>query len=384
MPETFAAERAPRRTRATSSRLLALDGLRGVAATVVLLHHAFLTVPGFAAAYFPGSGPRLSALTDSPLHVVAAGPEAVLVFFVLSGFVLVRSTHVRGFTWRRYYPQRILRIYVPLLGALVVAAVLFVVRPPFGEHAGPWLSAHDDPVTWAGVVGAVTLAQPVNPLNSVLWTLRLEVAFSLVLPIVVLVAGRLPRSAALGLLGGTVIASGVLSVWGSAELRTLPAFAAGALLARIVPDDGAPAGSRPWWRTGGGRPWAARLGTGALWIALLVLLTAPWWCAPGDPGTQRALFPLAVLAAVTMVWATAVGAAPRWLSSPLAVWSGGISFSLYLVHEPLLVTVTATLPGQPWAVFVVGIPLSVVAAACFRRWWERPAQRFAKRVTTRP
>jgi peptidoglycan/LPS O-acetylase OafA/YrhL len=68
-----------------------LDGLRGVAASVVVVHHLILaSVAGLAIAYT--AGPRSHGidhlLTYTPLHVIWAGPQFVIVFFVLSGLVL--------------------------------------------------------------------------------------------------------------------------------------------------------------------------------------------------------------------------------------------------------------------------------------------------------
>ena len=80
---TPAASTAPR----GAGRLRELDGLRGLAAVVVLIHHCLLTVPALAeVGARPGTVPggaleRLLALT--PAHLLWGGYEAVLVFFIL-------------------------------------------------------------------------------------------------------------------------------------------------------------------------------------------------------------------------------------------------------------------------------------------------------------
>jgi hypothetical protein len=76
-----------------SGRLPSLDGLRGVAALIVVVHHTLLTVPSLSVAYFldgPAAvrGSKAWWLSWTPLHLIWAGGEAVIVFFVLSGFVL--------------------------------------------------------------------------------------------------------------------------------------------------------------------------------------------------------------------------------------------------------------------------------------------------------
>jgi peptidoglycan/LPS O-acetylase OafA/YrhL len=73
-------------------RLRSLDGLRGVAAIVVVAYHSLLISPSLAEIVVnnqpaePGSFWDL--LLHSPLRILIAGNEAVIVFFVLSGLVL--------------------------------------------------------------------------------------------------------------------------------------------------------------------------------------------------------------------------------------------------------------------------------------------------------
>lgn len=91
---------------AQPQRLSSLDGLRGIAAVVVLIHHALLTLPQLADAYYDMDGlSEISLawiLTYTPLHVFWAGAEAVSLFFILSGIVLTLPVlRARGrFTWK--------------------------------------------------------------------------------------------------------------------------------------------------------------------------------------------------------------------------------------------------------------------------------------------
>src|SRR3954462_13179518 len=89
----------------TASRLDFLDGLRGLAALYVVLHHAALEVPG-------GS---LSPVSGIFRGLLRQGHFAVAVFIVLSGYCLMRpvasdpSGRVRG-GWRAYLLRRARRI----------------------------------------------------------------------------------------------------------------------------------------------------------------------------------------------------------------------------------------------------------------------------------
>ena len=98
--------------RVSAGRVVSLDGLRGLAALVVMVHHGLLTWPALAAQYDgPNRGSGTWWLTFTPLHLIWAGTEAVVVFFVLSGIVLTRPFLLRrGGGWPAYYGRRLLRL----------------------------------------------------------------------------------------------------------------------------------------------------------------------------------------------------------------------------------------------------------------------------------
>ncbi len=63
-------------------------------------------------------------LYRTPLRVLWAGPEAVLVFFVVSGFVLTLPLARSGrFEWLVHYARRALRPYLPVFGIGMVLAL---------------------------------------------------------------------------------------------------------------------------------------------------------------------------------------------------------------------------------------------------------------------
>ena len=127
------------------ARLTALDGLRGLAALVVVLYHASKIV---APTLEGTAGTVYRVLADSPAKIVFAGTEAVLVFFALSGLVVALPAFRRGFGWRAYFGSRLIRLYLPVWGALLVAAglIALVPRHPSRVSTGSWLqtaTAHE-------------------------------------------------------------------------------------------------------------------------------------------------------------------------------------------------------------------------------------------------
>jgi peptidoglycan/LPS O-acetylase OafA/YrhL len=74
----------------------------------------------------------------------------------------------------------------------------------------------------------------------------------------------------------------------------------------------------------------------------------------------------------------------------VVLWLGAVSYSLYLVHLPVIDTVVAGLwkltpQSVPMAVggVIVGAAVSLAAAALLRRWVEVPALRWSHRVRAR-
>ena len=57
--------------------------------------------------------------------------------------MLVRAAERPGFRWRAYYPSRMLRLYLPVWGALVLGFVLYEAVPRTVELGRSWwLNAH--------------------------------------------------------------------------------------------------------------------------------------------------------------------------------------------------------------------------------------------------
>ena len=359
------------------ARLSALDGLRGVAALVVLLSHVLVASSPTLAGAFLIERPDVRTwsahwwLLETPLQIVWAGHSAVVVFFVLSGFVLALPLAGGSrFDARRYYPRRLLRLYLPVWAAIVLAALLHaVVERPLDPAASWWLNAHTQPM---GVREAAENAALVHrpggwAFTSVLWSLRWEVLFSLALPLYVLGTALAARRGLSWLAAAAALF--VMTAGDRASLIYLPCFLLGTLLAYE-------------------RPRMERLGTrlaesGALRVLLpvaaVLLLTARWW---GDTGARAAQPLVATGAALAVALAIAHGPMRAALERRPAQWVGRRSFSLYLVHEPLVVTAAFLLGGDTSTVLLaaVSLPLALGVAHLFFGLVERPSLRLSRRA----
>jgi peptidoglycan/LPS O-acetylase OafA/YrhL len=357
-----------------STRLAPLDGIRGLAALVVLVHHCLLVVPVLAAPDGAQGHGDFTWFVNSPLHLVWAGGEAVVVFFVLSGIVLTLPVlRARPFDWLAYYPARLLRLYLPVIASvLLAAAVTIAIQPSASESTSSWFRHHDTPVTPSRMLHTSVLVFGTEWLNSPLWSLRWEVLFSLLLPVYVIVYVRiLPRPLGVALAVALVfVGSGI----GKDNVFYLSVFALGVLLAR----DFGPLRDRLTARISGrGGGWWV-VGIGAFTV---VTLTWRWtFLGLGMTGISLWWRAMAALGAVTLILLAATWPSfGRFLARPACQWAGRLSFSLYLTHEPIVVAVGRLVPGDlTGLVPVIAIPIALVVAYVFYRAVERPGHRLAR------
>ncbi|MFE4666266.1 acyltransferase family protein [Streptomyces sp. NPDC056716] len=297
-----------------------IQGLRAVAVSLVVLSHA--AVPPFSGGYV-----------------------GVDVFFVISGFLitssLLRELSTTGrISIRTFYARRALRL-LPASTLVVVATLagswLFLSKARFTEYAGDALSSALYAVNFRyALSGTDYLAEgsPPSPFQH-FWSLAVEEQFYLLWPLLLMLSwqamGR-RRFLAVPLIVLCLVSLGlsVLTTSGSpswAYFGTHTRFwelGIGALLALFATRLGRlPAGI------------AAPMAWGGV---LCILLSAVLY----DDGTPFP-GPYALLPVLGAVLVLAGGGHPapygaRWLLARRpAVWIGGLSYSWYLWHWPLLV-----------------------------------------------
>ncbi|MCJ0978356.1 acyltransferase [Rhodococcus sp. ARC_M12] len=362
---------------ADRDRFDSLDGLRGVAALTVLIHHGLLSSTTFSDSYRSTDDLSLLTyiLTYSPLHLLWAGTEAVIIFFILSGFILMRQRlRSNPEPWAAYYPKRLVRLYVPIIAAVAFSATVALAVKRSHDSDNWWLNIHENPsaanILWDSVILSGT-----SSVNTALWSLRWEVWFSLLLPAFVLIAS-IRRFHFLLTLFSLYAFSALGSVTQTAPLQLLPLFGIGVVLATAYEQIA---------NTYTKYIKQSKIRSIALILIATMLVTMNWTIG----GITSSKYLSAIGSASLLIGATLLVTislldplAHRFLTLRPISWLGSRSFSLYLTHEPVVVSIAyiASSPVTPAPTLIVGIPLSLAIAELFHRAVERPSHHLARRV----
>jgi peptidoglycan/LPS O-acetylase OafA/YrhL len=370
----------PVRSPGGPARFYELDSLRGLAAMAVFFAHA----NGFIGIANPDipfkTHPLAFLIVHSPLHALWGGHEAVILFFMLSGFVL-SLPWLRGeaASYPRFAFKRICRIWIPYVAASIVAlalrAAFYTKRlPGMGEFFDASWSGHLTAAKLAGIASLVGYFDP-DIFDLATWSLVHEMRISLIFPFLMLaVAGRswkrvLAGAFLLSFAAGAVrkLAHPVLAtdVWYT--LHYIAFFLVGYLLAANMQSLRAVA-----------RHSSLIFATG------MCFYTYDYWFFP----RIRALhlphigdWFIAAGSVLLIVAALSPGGFAHTLRHSSTVWLGRISYSLYLYHAPVMLSLIYALHGviRPvWAV-LLAIPVTLLVSAASYRWVELPAIRLARR-----
>ncbi len=348
-----------------------IDGLRALAVAAVVLFH--FDVPGFS-----------------------GGFVGVDVFFVISGFLITRimvaEIEATGrLSFARFYARRARRILPALFATVLLSAIpAFLLFSPdllarFGGSAVTALLSVSNLFFWqeSGYFDTEAVTKPL--LHT--WSLGVEEQFYLVWPLLILaLAARAPRRAAWGVVA-VGLASFALNAWflaGDATGTIAEAFPAAAPWARAAP-------STVFFLTpfrmfefaiGAALVWVLRTGIASRWLleammglglALIVAAVLVY-----DSGTTFPYFAALVPCAGTaLVIAGTRAPALGWLlRNRVAVGLGLISYSVYLVHWPLVVfwrQYTAAPVGAGETVALVAV--TILLALTMYRFVEVPFRR---------
>ena len=331
-----------------------IDGLRGIAVWLVVLHHAGLACPG--------------------------GFIGVDVFFTISGFLvggrLLDSVRGHEFAWGRFIERRSRRILpaaLLMMTCTAVACPLFLFQRDLDQH---WDALTQTQILLANVHFADTVdyfsGDSVPLLH--MWSLAVEEQFYLLLPAVLMCTQRFSKpTQQIGLL---VLA--MASFWWSAlsvsEFTTMSYY-------------GLP--SRAWQLLAGtlAATWNSqrdfgRWGVPVRGVALLTILASSIYLSEASsfPGWNAVPVTMATAVLLASAWPK-----DEWLSrlmtSRWITFQGKISYGLYLWHWPILAITLYRLGEIDTVTGVLGVMAAVGVSVLSWKYFENPI-RYQSLLTT--
>lgn len=349
-----------------------LDGLRGVAATIVLFAHSMIAFLPSVVTFSEGEGHHYwleRGLGLSPLGWIWNGEFAVCIFFVLSGYVLSDFCSRTRISFPAQVVRRYFRLALPMLITSFFAYFLMKIGAYKNYAAATevtrsgWLSmwyrgfdASFFDMVYEAVYGAFIKGSAAY--NSNLWTMKIELVGSFYIFLV------------RALFDSRTLRGAVLCVFIFLNYNNFYSlFAFGALFydwedlakqiyAKLIPDDqlrervaffgclfGTYAGAYPHVQPGMTAPWH-------FFLPYSGIYTLGWH----------------MIGSVVLVFSLLSSSTVQgWLSGAKAQFLGRVSFVLYLIHLPIICSLGAglalLLKSLPYYLNVaISAPLTISAA----------------------
>ena len=340
---------------AAKPRLPFIIALRAVASIIILWHHFALYPPlrGWAA-----------PLAGHVLDWFEVNARATQVFFVIGGYVLARSLSHHRWNLRQvgtFVAQRYCRLGLPYLAVVVLIIPIYLL-------AGDTLpeAVVGSPASLPQVLAHLFFVQDLldyEQLSAGLWFVCINFQLGLMYVAMlwlrdVLSSGRdRPGPDIVGWLGWSLSLYSLfhfnldetMDGWG---LYFFPSFFAGIVIHRSL---------------------SAGKTKAEFWLYELTLATAMIF-------EWRWRLASAFIVGLLLFAADHAGWGYRWPRGRVVAWLGKVSYSLFLVHFPVLVLVSTLWVRLEWdspALALTGLgvsfALSLLSAALFHRWVEQPA-----------
>lgn len=358
-----------------------LDGLRGVAALMVLLYHIFNDSKSFF-------------VWPTPVNEFFHSFLGVDFFFILSGFVMGYAYDMQ---WNRmslggFIKRRLIRLHPMVVMGVLVGAVVFIIQgcTKWDGTSVPWQS-----VLWATLLGLFLIPSPTSmdvrgntelyPLNGAHWSLFFEYIGSLLYGLMLhrmstkwLKIWVLLSIVCLAVYAFCQEAGGLLYGWSvepinmlGGALRMLYAYPMGLLMARLFRE----------------RKPSSLQGHVFLKssIALIVILAMP--IIGGK--TAETIFQLICIVVFfpAIIWYAARGKATGTKQKVIS-FLGRLSYPLYAIHFPVICLQISIVQGmgdvyetsaQPWSVVPFSFLISLIIAILAMKYYDEPLRSWLRR-----
>jgi peptidoglycan/LPS O-acetylase OafA/YrhL len=381
----------------SKTRSRSLDSVRGIAQLAVVLCHCWLlNPPAIIDNAHPGFVKALGSLSGFFFYLLSklseSGHSVVNIFYVLSGFVLAVSLEKNPLPYRSYATKRILRIYPTFFFVILTSYTLHLIIGAPHEVASTYLKKGviNPDLSLLTLIKNLTMFGTADSigLDGVMWTLVHEMRLSLILPLMLLPLKRFRAATMLACFSislacnlymldttGTVVIGYMETTFSRSLVDSgffIAFFAAGAWLALERDNVARTIGRLPGW-------------------GLPVLYLVTGYCLLKSDDNNHTIAGafndyIHGIGAVGLI-ALALGAKSmkNALNHRVLIWLGRISYSLYLIHTPILYVVNQTI-GASWSALktsLIFVPLSIAAAAALAEYIEFPSVELGKKLSAR-
>jgi peptidoglycan/LPS O-acetylase OafA/YrhL len=351
-------------------RIPGLDGLRGLAVSLVLAVHFVRS---------PDTGPW--SLVG---RVASSGWIGVDLFFVLSGFLItgiLLDTRGDRCYFRSFYARRALRI-LPLYYGFIAFILLLPRVAALAQWLGaPYLAAHQS-WFWSYTVNWLLAGEAARGLDSgaqhgfgALWSLAIEEQFYLVWPLVVALVPRRRILPVIGAIAGACIVLRLLlamrgvpvAALYAATFTRLDGLCVGAALAVL-------------YREGGLERWRRAWALGVTGVALLLSAATPLILQDRHATAllfSTVEFPIAMAFGALLILSVGkTGPLKSIMSTPVLRTLGKYSYAIY-VFQAAVQHVMVGAGAGPEVIGYVGfmiVGVTVTLGLAFASWhlWEAP------------
>jgi peptidoglycan/LPS O-acetylase OafA/YrhL len=362
-----------------NKRLTELDSLRGIAAIVVIISHIIVLFPSL---------PTLIIL--SPLRIFWAGYESVILFFILSGYVLILP-FINGnpLKVKTFLIKRAFRIYVPYFVAIVFSIILKGIFFTNTNEKFPWGDIWTRNVSSLDFIHHFTLVSnfKTGTIDPVIWSLVHEMRISIIFPVIVFMILRLKWVNSLGIaLILTVIgilfdklglseSKGYLNSYGY-TIHYTSMFIIGSLLAmyqsKIVEKlKGMDSNFKASLFVVGILVYTMQVGLSIFIKLSFIHYVSDWFIAFG--------------AIIFIMISLSSRRISNFLSVKVIEFFGKISYSLYLFHLPILIATLYLLHGKLpiWMISVIAVSISIVISYLSWKYVEMYSIKLGKTISNR-
>ena len=383
-------------TESLKNKLGFLDGVRGIAMMIVVLHH-------FGLAFFPainylnpekihlGNGTAELLIAKTPLNLFFNGGFAVSIFFVLSGFVLSYKFHQSGDRklLTAYASKRYFRLFLPVAGSIIICYVLYLsglfTHKSVGSitKSNEWLDGLFSDIRGPGDVLKnmffdVFLNND-NRYNAVLWTMTIEFLGSLLLFSFLALTGDTKKTVLLH-----IIVAGLILL---TDKKFYAAFILGSLISRLFVNG-----------------FSFPTGIKGICIKCFLLLTGIYFSSfPQGFFTQQSMWKwidwswtsgydlFHVLGAFCILFVICFDKNfTRFFSIRPFLYLGKISFSFYLLHLAVMCSFGFFIfrefwkPGTyfiPFLIsFLTSLAISILISHFYYQWVDKTGIRFSEKM----